>query len=229
MRDELKQRVYEANMLLPKYGLITFTWGNVSEREGDIVAIKPSGVEYDMLRQEDIVLVDLEGKVLEGALHPSSDLDTHLELYRNFESISGITHTHSEWATAWAQAGLDIPACGTTHADYIYGDVPCTRGLTSDEIREDYELNTGRVIVETFRELDAAAIPCVLVKNHGPFTWGKSAAESVHNAVVLEQAAKMAFVARELQGSGPARISQSLLDKHYLRKHGKNAYYGQKR
>ncbi|MBC5647932.1 L-ribulose-5-phosphate 4-epimerase [Christensenella tenuis] len=229
MKDELKRRVYEANMLLPKYGLITFTWGNVSEREGDVVAIKPSGVEYGALRPEDIVLVDMDGNTLESGLKPSSDLETHLELYRNFEGVMGITHTHSEWATSWAQAGMDIPAAGTTHADYIYGDVPCTRGLTPGEIRDAYEHNTGKVIVETFAGLDPLAVPCVLVKNHGPFTWGTDAAESVHNAVVLEQVAKMAFIGRALQGGGPQRMPQNLLDKHYLRKHGKNAYYGQKK
>lgn len=227
MRDELRKRVYEANMLLPRYGLITFTWGNVSEREGDVVAIKPSGVAYEKLRPQDIVLVDLDGKLIEGDLNPSSDLATHLEIYRNFEGVGGVTHTHSEWATSWAQAGLDIPACGTTHADYIYGDVPCTREMTAEEVKGEYELNTGKVIVETFRGKDACAVPCVLVKNHGPFTWGKDAAESVHNAVVLEQVAKMAFTARMLTGGGPAHMPQVLLDKHYLRKHGADAYYGQ--
>lgn len=228
MKSDLKQRVYEANMLLPKYGLVTFTWGNVSEIEDGIVAIKPSGMEYEKLTPNDIVLVDLNGKIVEGSLNPSSDLDTHLEIYRNFSNVGGVTHTHSEWATAWAQSGLDIPALGTTHADYFYGNVPCTRALTAEEIKDRYELNTGKVIVETFCNKDAEAVPCVLVKNHGPFSWGKNAADSVHNAVVLEQVAKMAFVAKTLRGGEIENMPQVLLDKHYFRKHGKDAYYGQK-
>lgn len=227
MKTELKQRVYDANMMLQRYGLVVFTWGNVSEREDRIIAIKPSGVEYELLTPDDIILVDMDGNIIEGDLKPSSDLDTHLEIYRNFKTAGGITHTHSEWAVSWAQAGMDIPALGTTHADFIYGKVPCTRALTPDEINSKYELNTGKVIVETFANIDAESVPCVLVNNHGPFTWGKNAAESVHNAVMLEQVAKMAYTTFMLKGGICEQIPQELLDKHYLRKHGKDAYYGQ--
>ena len=231
MLEELKQRVFEANMLLPKYALVTFTWGNASEidRERGIIAIKPSGVDYDRLTADDMVLVDLEGRKVEGRYNPSSDTATHLELYKAFPEIGGVVHTHSSYATSWAQAGLSIPCYGTTHADYIYGEVPCVRNLTKDEIEEAYEKNTGILIVDEFRHMrkDAAAVPAVLCKNHGPFTWGKDAHDAVHNAVVLEEVAKMAYRAR-LINPDIAPAPQELQDKHYNRKHGKNAYYGQK-
>lgn len=228
MYEDLKRRVWEANLLLPKYGLVTFTWGNVSgiDRENGVVAIKPSGVEYDKLRPEHIVLVDMEGKPLADGLKPSSDLATHLELYRSFEGIGGVTHTHSRWATAWAQAGADLQAMGTTHADYFYGPVPCTREMTEEEISCEYEKNTGKVIVETFRALDPQSVPAVLVMSHGPFTWGAGPEKSVENSVVLEEVALMAFAARNID---PAKknMQGALLDKHFCRKHGENAYYGQ--
>ena len=231
MLEELKKRVYEANMLLPKYGLVTFTWGNVSEIDAErkIFAIKPSGVDYDKLTPDDMVLVDLDGKVVEGNLKPSSDTPTHIELYKAFTSVNGIVHTHSPYATSWAQSGRNIPCYGTTHADYIYGEVPCLRVLTEKEISKDYEKNTGLLIVNEFERLclEPEAIPAVLCKNHGPFAWGKDANEAVHNAVVLEQVARMAYMAEQIN----PRIQpapQSLLDKHYTRKHGANAYYGQK-
>ena len=231
MLEELKQRVYEANMLLPKHGLVTFTWGNVSEIDAErkVFAIKPSGVEYDKLTPDDMVLVDLDGKVVEGNLKPSSDTPTHIELYKAFTSVSGIVHTHSPYATSWAQSGRNIPCYGTTHADYIYGEVPCLRVLTEKEISKDYEKNTGLLIVNEFERLclEPEAIPAVLCKNHGPFAWGKDANEAVHNAVVLEQVARMAYMAEQIN----PRIQpapQSLLDKHYTRKHGANAYYGQR-
>lgn len=230
MLEELKQRVYEANMLLPKHGLVTFTWGNVSEidEEAGIFAIKPSGVEYDKLTPEDMVLMDLNGNKVEGRYNPSSDTPTHLELYKAYPEIGGIVHTHSSYATSWAQAGRDIPCYGTTHADYIYGEVPCLRCLTKEEIDEAYEKNTGLLIVHEFRRMnkDVMAVPAVLCKNHGPFTWGKNAHEAVHNAVVLEEVAKMAYRAETIA----PRIQpapQELQDKHYYRKHGANAYYGQ--
>lgn len=230
MMDNLIKETLEANLDLPKHQLVVFTWGNVSaiDRERGLVAIKPSGVPYDQMEARHIIIVDLEGKVVSGTYKPSSDTATHLELYRRFPTIGGVVHTHSRWATTWAQACLDLPAFGTTHADYFYGDVPCTRHLTTEEITTDYELNTGKVIVETFeqRQLDAAALPGVLVAGHGPFTWGMSAADAVHNAVVLEECAMMAFHARMLN-PGLSSLDQVLLDKHYLRKHGKNAYYGQ--
>lgn len=206
---------------------MVFTWGNVSERDPETgyVVIKPSGVPYDHMEASDMVVLDLDGKQVEGKLNPSSDAPTHLELYRNFSGIGGVVHTHSEWATSWAQAGRAIPAYGTTHADYFFGEVPCTRGLTSKEVEKDYEANTGGLIVETFRELDYLSVPGVLVKNHGPFTWGKDALEAVHNAVVLEEVAKMAFRTEVLGHREP--VNQFLLDKHYKRKHGKDAYYGQ--
>lgn len=228
MLEELKQKVYEANMLLPKYKLITFTWGNVSgiDRESGLFVIKPSGVEYDELKPEDMVVVDLEGNVVEGKYRPSSDTATHLELYKAFPELGGVVHTHSSYATSWAQAGRSIPCYGTTHADYIYGDVPCVRCLTKDEIEDAYETNTGRLIVSDFKEKnrDVVAVPGVLCKNHGVFTWGKDAHDAVHNAVVVEEVAKMAF-RTELINPEPA--PSELMDKHYYRKHGANAYYGQ--
>ncbi len=230
MLEELKQQVYEANMLLPAYHLITFTWGNVSgiDREKGLIAIKPSGVEYDQLKPEDMVIVRLEdGEVVEGHLNPSSDTDTHLELYRHFPNIGGVVHTHSQWATSWAQAGRGINAYGTTQADYFNGQIPCTRAMTDDEINGAYELNTGKVIVETFKELNEDYMPAVLVKSHGPFTWGKDPAEAVHNAVVLEQLAMMAFYTEQLTPGIPS-MQDTLLNKHFYRKHGENAYYGQK-
>ena len=230
MLEELKQRVYEANMLLPKYGLVTFTWGNVSEidREKGLFAIKPSGVEYDKLTPEDMVIMDLKGNKVEGRYKPSSDMLTHLVLYNEFKEAGGIVHTHSPYATSWAQAGRDIPCYGTTHADYIYGEVPCARCLTKEEIDEAYEENTGHLIVSEFkaRKKDPTAVPAVLCKNHGPFTWGKDAHEAVHNAVVLEEVAKMALWCEQIKPDvKPA--PQELQDKHYYRKHGANAYYGQ--
>lgn len=230
MLEQLKQEVYEANMLLPKYKLVTFTWGNVSgiDRESGLFVIKPSGVEYEKLRPEDMAVVDLAGNQVEGGYRPSSDTATHMVLYNRFPDIGGIVHTHSSWATTWAQAGRSIPCYGTTHADYIYGAVPCVRNLTKEEIEEAYEKNTGILIADEFenRGLDYMATPAVLCKNHGPFTWGKDAGEAVHNAVVLEELAKMAARCERLcEDCGPA--PQELQDKHYYRKHGSNAYYGQ--
>lgn len=229
MLEELKKRVYEANMLLPKYQLVTFTWGNVSEidRETGIFAIKPSGVDYDKLTPDDMVLMNLKGEKVEGRYNPSSDTPTHLELYKAFPEIGGIVHTHSSYATSWAQSGRNIPCYGTTHADYIYGDVPCLRCLTKEEIDTAYETNTGLLIVDYFKDKDCMAVPAVLCKNHGPFTWGKNAHEAVHNAVVLEEVAKMAF-RTELINPEVKPAPQELQDKHYYRKHGANAYYGQK-
>lgn len=229
MLEELKQKVFEANMQLPKYGLVTFTWGNVSgiDRESGLVVIKPSGVEYDTMKPEDMVVVDLDGKVVEGKYRPSSDTPTHVELYKAFPKVGGIVHTHSSWATSWAQAGRSIPCYGTTHADYMYGEIPCVRNLTQEEIDEGYEKNTGTVIISYFQDRDYEAVPCVLCKNHGPFAWGKDPAEAVHNAVVLEEVAKMATRCERINPHlEPA--PQRLLDKHYYRKHGANAYYGQK-
>ena len=230
MLEELKQKVYEANMDLPKYGLVTFTWGNVSaiDRESGLFVIKPSGVEYDKLTPEDMVVMNLEGNKVEGRYNPSSDTATHLELYKAFPEIGGVVHTHSSYATSWAQAGRSIPCYGTTHADYIYGEVPCVRCLTKEEIEAGYEANTGRLIVEEFirRCKEPMAVPAVLCKNHGPFTWGKDAKDAVHNAVVLEEVAKMAYRAEVINPHvDPA--PQELQDKHYYRKHGANAYYGQ--
>lgn len=227
MLEELKQKVYEANMELPKYGLVTFTWGNVSaiDRETGYFVIKPSGVEYDKLKPEDMVVMDLNMNKIEGDLNPSSDTATHCELYKAFPSIGGVVHTHSTWATSWAQAGRDIPCYGTTHADYIYGPIPCVRNLTKEEL-EDYEVNTGKLIVEHFLKADVDAVPGVLCKNHGPFTWGKDGHEAVHNAVVVEECAKMAAHTEQINPDAkPA--PQELQDKHYFRKHGANAYYGQ--
>lgn len=231
MLEKLKNEVFKANLLLPKYELITFTWGNVSaiDRESGLVVIKPSGVEYDDMTSEDMVVINLAGEVIEGNLKPSSDTPTHLELYRKFPEIGGIVHTHSSWATTFAQAGRGIPAYGTTHGDYFYGEIPCTRAMTEIEIKGEHELETGKVIVETFTSLDPNQIPAVLVKNHGPFTWGKDAFDAVHNAVVLENLAKMAFYTESLAaGNKSEPMPQVLLDKHYLRKHGANAYYGQR-
>lgn len=229
MLEQLKQQVYEANMLLPKYGLVTFTWGNVSgiDREKQLFVIKPSGIDYDKLTPEDMVVVDLNGNKVEGKYNPSSDTPTHLELYKAFDDIGGIVHTHSIWATSWAQAGRCIPCYGTTHADYIYGEVPCVRCLTKDEIESAYEKNTGLLITDYFEDKDYLSIPAVLCKNHGPFTWGKDAIEAVHNAVVLEEVAKMASHTETINPDvEPA--PQELQDKHYNRKHGADAYYGQR-
>ena len=228
MLKELKSIVYQANIDLVKHGLVIFTWGNVSgiDREQGLVVIKPSGVDYADMKPEDMVVLDMEGKIVEGKLKPSSNTPTHLELYRNFLNIGGVVHTHSEWATSWAQAGKPIPPFGTTHADYFYGEVPCTRNLTEKEVKTAYELETGKVIVETFTELDPDAMPSVLVKGHAPFSWGSSPGDAVHNAVVLEYIAKMAF--RNVALGNEKSIDAFLLDKHYLRKHGKDAYYGQK-
>lgn len=227
----LKEQVFEANLALPRHNLVTFTWGNVSaiDRASGRVAIKPSGVDYDVMTVDDIVVVDLEsGRVVEGSKKPSSDTATHLALYRAFETIGGIVHTHSRHATIWAQSGLDLPAWGTTHADYFYGKIPCTRLMTAQEIAKDYEHNTGEVIIETFRSRDIspAAVPAVLVNAHGPFAWGSDADNAVHNAVVLEEVAYMGIFSRQLT-PGITDMQQVLLDKHYLRKHGANAYYGQ--
>lgn len=230
MLEELKKRVYEANMLLPKYGLVTFTWGNASEidRETGYFAIKPSGVDYDLLTPDDMVIMDLEGNKIEGKYNPSSDTPTHLELYKAWPEIGGVVHTHSSYATSWAQAGRDIPCYGTTHVDYMYGDIPCFRVLTKAEMDEGYETNTGKLIVEGFTSLDKdpMSVPACLCKNHGPFTWGKDAHEAVHNAVVLDEVAKMAL-RTELINPQVDRAPQNIQDKHYYRKHGANAYYGQ--
>lgn len=228
MLTGLKKAVLKANLELVKQGLVIYTWGNVSgiDREQGYVVIKPSGVAYDDMTIWDMVVVDMDGRVVEGKLRPSSDTPTHLILYKAFPHIGGIVHTHSAWATAWAQAGKPIPALGTTHADYFHGPVPCTRKLTETEIQSVYEVETGNLIIETFRYLDPSAVPGVLVNNHAPFTWGKNPDEAVHNAKVLEEVAKMAWVTLQINPS--AAIDQLLLDKHYLRKHGKDSYYGQK-
>ena len=233
MLEELKKKVWEANLLLPKYNLVVFTWGNVSgiDRETGLMVIKPSGVEYEDLRPEDMVVVDIRtGEKVEGALNPSSDTLTHTALYRAFPAAGGVVHTHSRWATIYAQAGRPIPALGTTHGDYFYGEIPVTRAMTPEEIGGGpghYEAETGKVIVETFRDRDPGAVPACLVKSHGPFIWGTDAKNAVHNAVILEELAFMAWHDEALvPGIGP--MQQELLDKHYLRKHGKNAYYGQK-
>lgn len=225
----LKEQVYQANMALPKYKLITFTWGNVSgiTEDRQFIVIKPSGVDYDKLTAESMVVVDLEGNVVEGNLRPSSDTLTHIELYQRYPNINGIVHTHSSYAVVWAQAKQSIPALGTAHADYFYGDIPCTRSLTQQEIEEAYEKNTGKVIIETIQQRDPLAIPGIVVSEHGPFAWGNSPDNAVHNAVVLEEVAKMALFSK-LLNSELTRIDQHILDKHYFRKHGSNAYYGQK-
>lgn len=229
MLEELKQEVLKANLELPKRNLVTYTWGNVSgiDREKNLVVIKPSGVDYDTMKVEDLVVVDLDGNIVEGNLKPSSDTPTHLELYKEFDEIGGIVHTHSTWATIWAQIGKDIPACGTTHADYFYGSIPCTRAMERDEIKRAYEKETGSVIIETFVGKNPIHCPGVVVNDHGPFTWGKSASEAVYHAVVLEEVAKMAYFT-ELMTPGNV-MANSLMNKHFLRKHGKNAYYGQKK
>ena len=236
MLESLKDEVYEANMDLPKHGLVTFTWGNASglDRERGLFVIKPSGVDYDKLKPADLVVCDLDGNVVEGALNPSSDTPTHAYLYRTWgDRVGGVVHTHSSWAVSWAQAGRSIPSYGTTHADCFYGEIPCMRGLTEEEIEEAYEANTGKVIVEgfagepgVFSAIDPVAVPGCLVRNHGPFTWGKDAAAAVYHAVVLEEVAKMA-AHTEMINPHAGEAPQYLLDKHYLRKHGPNAYYGQ--
>ena len=230
MLEELKRQVYEANMELPQRGLITYTWGNVSgiDRESGLFVIKPSGVDYSILKAEDMVVMDLNGNKVEGDLNPSSDTATHLELYKAFTEIGGIVHTHSPAATAWAQAGRGLPCYGTTHADYFYGEIPCARNLTEDEIEDGYEKNTGLVSIETVKGKNPVFVPAVLCKNHGPFTWGKDAAEAVHNAVVLEDVAKMNFMT-ELLNPEVEAAPECLQNKHFLRKHGPGAYYGQKR
>ena len=228
MLEDLKKAVWEANLQLPQQGLVTLTWGNVSaiDRQRGLIAIKPSGVAYDTMRPEDIVLIDLEGKVAEGKLNPSSDAATHVILYNAFPEIGGVCHTHSKWATSWAQAAKEIPAYGTTHADYFYGAIPCTREMSVAEIKSDYEINTGRVIAETFESLRPEEMPAVLVRNHGPFTWGKNAMDAVTNSVVLEEVAFMATQSVTLNPLlGP--MPKALLDKHFFRKHGDGAYYGQ--
>ena len=229
MLEELKKNVCEANVLLPVYKLVTFTWGNVSaiDREAGLVVIKPSGVSYDNMTPEDMVVVDLDGKVVEGKWRPSSDTPTHVELYKAFPKCGGIVHTHSRWATTFAQAGMDIPAMGTTHGDYFYGDIPCTRKMTTEEIKGDYEKETGTVIIEAFAGKDPAAVPGVVVYSHGPFSWGVDAMDAVHNAVVMEEIAFMDWHVMMINPQN-GRMQQELLDKHYLRKHGANAYYGQK-
>ena len=230
MLEELKRRVYEANMELPRRNLVTYTWGNVSgiDRDSGLFVIKPSGVEYDELRPEDLVVMDLKGNKVEGKMNPSSDTLTHMVLYNEFPEIGGIVHTHSPYAVAWAQAGEDIPCYGTTHADYFYGPIPCARHLTQEELDAGYELNTGHTIVECFRQrkIDPVAVPAVICHSHGPFTWGKDAAAAVYHAVVLEEVAKMAIFTRQVKPDAvPA--PQRIQDKHYMRKHGPNAYYGQ--
>lgn len=229
MLEELKQKVYEANMALPKYNLVTFTWGNVSaiDREKGLFVIKPSGVDYDKLVPSDMVVMDLNGNKIEGGYNPSSDTPTHMELYKAYPEIGGIVHTHSPWATSWAQAGRGIPCYGTTHADYFYGEIPCARSLTPEEINSAYEKNTGLVIIETVSAKNVMSVPGILCNNHGPFTWGTDAANAVHNAVVLEEIAKMSYRTETLNPAiKPA--PQVLQEKHYLRKHGAGAYYGQK-
>jgi len=230
MLKDLRDAVYEANMDLPKRGLVVYTWGNVSgvDRDKGLIVIKPSGVEYDELKPEDLVVVDFDNKIVEGKMNPSSDTKTHVELYKSFPTLGGIVHTHSPHAVGWAQAGRDIPCYGTTHADYFYGPVPCTRNLTKEEVDGDYELNTGKVIVATFneRKLDPLAVPGVICRCHGPFTWGTSPAKAVYHAVVLEEMAKMAMYTVTIDPNA-AEAPQYVLDKHYLRKHGPNAYYGQ--
>ena len=230
MLEALKELVCKANLLLPAHHLVTFTWGNVSgiDREKGLFVIKPSGVPYEELKPEDMVVMDLEGNRVEGELNPSSDTATHAELYRRFPEVGGVVHTHSRWATVFAQTGLGIKAMGSTHGDYFYGEIPCARNLTAQEIEDGYEKNTGLVIAETFRDRNPVYVPGVLCKNHGPFVWGKDAAEAVHNAVVLEEIAKMNLMTEILNPSGDNRTPQCMQDKHFQRKHGPNAYYGQR-
>lgn len=228
MLESLKEEVFKANMLLPKYNLVKFTWGNVSgiDREKGLVVIKPSGVEYENMDKDDMVVVDLNGNIIEGRLKPSSDTLTHIELYKNFKDIKGIVHTHSMYATIWAQAGIDIPALGTTHADYFYGDIPCTRKITKEEIEGNYEKETGKVIVEKFSDINPNDMKAVLVNCHGVFTWGESPLKAVENSVVLEEVAQMALNSKLINNNLDS-MNKFLLDKHFFRKHGKNAYYGQ--
>lgn len=235
MLEELKEKVFEANLQLVKYGLVVLTWGNVSaiDREMNLFVIKPSGVPYDSMKASDMVVMDLDGNKIEGDLNPSSDTPTHLELYRNFNNIGGVVHTHSSWACSWAQAGRDIPAYGTTHADFANGSVPCARGLTEDEVNGAYEFNTGKVIIEEFfkRNIDPGECPAVLIHRHGPFTWGKDPFKAVENALILEEISKMAYQTEQIykfSENTNIGIESYLLDKHYQRKHGKDAYYGQK-
>lgn len=227
MLEELKQKVWEANLELYRFGLVIFTWGNVSgiDRRQGLVVIKPSGVSYDIMKPEDMVIVDLDGRIVDSKLKPSSDTPTHLVLYKGFRQVEGVVHTHSEWATSWAQSGRSIPVYGTTHADNFFGEIPCTRKMTEPEVRGKYEKVTGNLIVETFKNLDPMSIPAVLVHGHGPFAWGKNPIDAVHNAVILEAVAKMAFRNEMLGNRQP--IDKTLLNKHFLRKHGKDAYYGQ--
>jgi L-ribulose-5-phosphate 4-epimerase len=227
MLEKLKNEVYKANLELVKNGLVIHTWGNASGRDhkSGLIVIKPSGVNYEVMKAEDMVVVDIDGKIVDGKFKPSTDLPTHLELYRSYDSIGGVVHTHSTYATSWAQAGRAIPAFGTTHADHFYGSVPCTRMLTDNEIETDYELNTGKVIIQTLGKTPPMHIPSVLVNSHGPFSWGKDAAESVYNAIALEEVARMAFYTVLLGRNEP--VDNALLDKHFNRKHGKDAYYGQ--
>lgn len=229
MLEALKEKVFKANLDLVKHGLVIFTWGNVSaiDRESGLVVIKPSGVSYDDMKADDMVVVDLDGNVVEGSLRPSSDTPTHVILYKAFPEIGGVVHTHSTYATAWAQAGLDIPNIGTTHADYFHNDIPCTDDMTEAEVKGEYEKETGNVIVKRFANLNPVHTPAVLVKNHGPFAWGKDAHEAVHNAVVMEQVAKMASISLDLNPN--LTMNPLLIEKHFSRKHGPNAYYGQKK
>lgn len=230
MLDKLKEEVFQANVDLPKHGLVKYTWGNVSaiDRDSGLFVIKPSGVTYEKMTAQDMVVVDLDGRVVEGELNPSSDTLTHAVLYKHYPQIGGIAHTHSMWATIWAQAGLDVQAMGTTHADTFYGSVPCARFLTEKEVNDGYEVETGKVIIETFEErgLDVLAVPGILLQGHGPFTWGKDAKTAVMNSVVLDEVSKMNFFTQKLNGLAE-ELPQRILDKHYLRKHGQNAYYGQ--
>ncbi|MEI2441757.1 L-ribulose-5-phosphate 4-epimerase [Priestia megaterium] len=230
MLDKLKEEVFQANVDLPKHGLVKYTWGNVSaiDRDSGLFVIKPSGVTYEKMTAQDMVVVNLDGRVVEGELNPSSDTLTHAVLYKHYPQIGGIAHTHSTWATIWAQAGLDVQAMGTTHADTFYGSVPCARFLTEKEVNDGYEVETGKVIIETFEErgLDVLAVPGILLQGHGPFTWGKDAKTAVMNSVVLDEVSKMNFFTQKLNGLAE-ELPQRILDKHYLRKHGQNAYYGQ--
>lgn len=229
MLENLKKTVFHANLDLVKHGLVIFTWGNVSgiDRENGLIVIKPSGVSYETMKAEDMVVIDLNGKVIEGNLSPSSDTPTHIALYKAFPEIGGIVHTHSTYATAWAQAGKDIPNIGTTHADYFHNSIPCTNDMTEAQVKGEYELETGNVIIQKFKDLNAVHTPGVLVKNHGPFAWGKDANEAVYNAVVIEQVAKMAYISLNINPN--LTMNPFLIEKHFSRKHGPNAYYGQKK